>query len=91
MIDELEVKRYDKQFGTRSKIFYDVIIIDTGIDEWRIEVTNRQTRGVCLLHKNKRGRKNKFHIQGLRSNLFQAYHSIYSHKNVLECINKNKI
>ncbi len=91
MIDELEVRRYDKRFGTKSKVFYNVIAIDSGIDEWRIEITNRRTKGVRLLHKSRFGRKNKFHIQGFRTNLFQAYHSIYSHKHVLECISKRKV
>jgi len=91
MINELEIKKYDNLFGTKSKVFGNIIIVDSAIDEWRIEVTNRQIRGVCLLHKNKRGRRNRFHIQGFKSNLYQAYDSIYSHKHVLSCVNRNKI
>jgi hypothetical protein len=91
MINELEIQRYDNMFGTHSKVFGNIIIVDSAIDEWCIEVTNRQIKGVCLLHKNKRGRKNRFHIQGFKSNLYQAYDSIYSHKHVLSCVSRNKI
>lgn len=90
MIDELEIKKYDKMFGTRSKIFYNTIIIDSGNDEWLIEVMNKRTKKVRLLHKNRISSTNKFHQQGLRSNLYQAYDSIYRHKNILICMN-NKI
>jgi len=89
MIDELEVEKYDAMFGTRSKIFFDTIIIDSGIDEWQIRIINKHRKGVCLLHRNKYGRTNKFHTQGFKSNIFQGYDSIYRHKNVLSCV-KNK-
>ncbi len=106
MIDELEVRKYDKTFNMKSRVyqFSNTIEIDTQLDQWRItiiewgdkekeliDLTKRPFKKVCLLHKNKYGRTNKYHKQGTKTNLFQAYHSIYSHKNVLSCINKNRI
>lgn len=95
MIDELEVQKYDFMFGTKSQIYQvsNTVIVNTQLDEWRITVTHwserekelvdlleRPYKKVCLLHKNKRGRKNKFHIQGIKNDLYDAFHSIYTHK-----------
>jgi hypothetical protein len=90
-IDELEIKQYDYKFGTKSKVFYDTIIVDSGNEEWQIKITNRRNRPICLLHRNKHGRTNKFHIQAYKTLLYHAYDAIYSHKNVLSCIKNKKI
>ena len=87
MIDELEIQKYDQMFGTRSRYFPpDIILVTSSFDdEWVIRVKNKQTKGVCLLHKNKYGRKNKFHVQGnFKSCLLHAYDSIFNHKNPLK-------
>lgn len=83
-IDKLEsqIQRYDTMFGTRSRIFPpDIILISTPLDSWQIKITNKQNKPIYLLHKNKFGRTNKYHIQGRKTCLFHAYHSIYTHKN----------
>jgi hypothetical protein len=93
MIDELEVQRYDKMFGTKSKCFPETnkIVISTFLDEWVIEITGKRNRPVCLYHKNLKGKNNKFHRQGYRRNLYQAYDSIYSHKNWMPIICRHNI
>ncbi len=82
MIDELEIKKYDTKFGTKSKVFQysNTIVVETPLDTWMIKVTNRQVRPICLLHKNKFGRINKFHIQNWKTCLYHTYDSIYRHK-----------
>mgnify|MGYP001013381634 CR=1 FL=1 len=82
MIDELEIKSFDARFGTRSKVFQctNTIVIETPLDSWIVKVTNRQTRPLCLLHKNKFGRINKYHIQSWKTKMFHVYDSIYKHK-----------
>ena len=106
MIDELEIQKLDKMFGMKSRVyqFSNIIEIDTQLDQWRIaltdwgerekkvvDLTKKPFKKICLLHKNKYGRTNKYHIQAFRTNLYQVYDTIYSHKNVLSCINKRKI
>ena len=90
---ELEIARYDAMFGTRSRYFSctNTIIVETPLDSWQIRITNRQSKPYCLLHKNKFGRTNKFHIQAYKVKLFHVYDAIYKHKNPLININKNKI
>jgi len=95
MIDELEVQKYDAMFGTRSKVYQvsNNIIINTALDEWIVTVTDwgerekelvdlkiKPHKKVLLLHKNKRGRKNKYHIQAIKNDLYDAFHSIYTHR-----------
>lgn len=89
MIDELEIKKYDKMFGTRSKIFSETntIIISTPLDEWKLKISNKKVKGICVYHKNIRSKQNKYHVQGYKSCLYHAYHSIYTHKNWLRIVN----
>jgi hypothetical protein len=90
MINELEVQKFDNIFGTKSKVFKttNIIIVNTFLDEWMIKITSRRDKPICLFHKNKRNRTNKYHLQGRRNTLYQAYDSIYSHKNPLRYKNK---
>lgn len=82
MINELEIKKFDEKFGTKSKVFQcsNIIIVETPLDTWMIKITNRRDKPVCLLHKNRYGRTNKFHIQSWKTCLYHAYDSIYRHK-----------
>jgi len=92
-IDKLEsqIQRYDAMFGTRSRIFPpDLILVSTPLDSWQIKITNKQ-KPYCLLHKNKFGRTNRYHIQTWKSNLYYIYDTIHKHKNPLVNIHKNKI
>jgi len=91
MIDELEIKRYDKMFGTKSRIFQpDIILITSSFDDdWSIRITNKKNKGICLLHRNKYGKKNKYHTQSWKTQLYHVYDSIYKHKN--SCLYKINI
>jgi len=91
MIDELEVQKYDKKYGTKSKVFSQtgIIYIESPLDSWQIRVINRKDRPICLLHKNKFGRTNKFHIQAFKTCLYHAYDAIYTHKGLMSVINKS--
>lgn len=72
-----QTQRYDAMFGTRSRIFPpDIILVSTSLDSWQIIITNKQKKPICLLHKNKFGRTNKYHIQGRKTCLYHAYHSM---------------
>ncbi len=92
MIDEVAVQRLDRQFRTKSKVFQatNTIIISTGLDEWKIVLLDseykRKYERVALFHKNILRCTEKYHQQGLRSNLFQCYDSIFTHKGVLKQI-----
>lgn len=92
-LNELEIARYDRMFGTRSRYFpcTNTIIIETPLDSWQVRITNRQVKPYCLLHKNKFGRTNKYHIQTQKTSLYYIYDTIYKHKNPMININKNKI
>jgi hypothetical protein len=93
MINELEIKKYDKMFGTRSKVFKctNTIIIESPLDSWQIKVINRQIKPYCLLHKNKFGKINKYHIQSWKTCLYHAYNAIYTHKGLMSILNKSNM
>jgi len=90
---EIEIAKYDKMFGTKSQYFpcTNIIIVESPLDSWQIRITNKQSKPYCLLHKNKFGRINRFHIQAYKAKLFHVYDAIYKHKNPLININKNRI
>jgi len=92
-IIELEIARYDQMFGTKSRYFpcTNIIIVETPLDSWQIRIANKQSKPYCLLHKNKCGKINKYHIQTYKTKLFYAYDTIYKHKNPMINVNKNKI
>ena len=92
-IDKLnsQIQMYDTMFGTSSRIFPpDIILVSTSLDSWQILIANKQNKPICLLHKNKFGRTNKYHIQGRKTCLYHAYDTIHKHKNPLINIYKNK-
>ena len=92
MTIEREIKKYDNIFGTKSRYFpcTNTITVETPLDSWQIKITNKQ-KPYCLLHKNKFGRINRYHIQTWKSNLYYIYDTIHKHKNPLINIHKNKI
>ncbi len=73
------------RYNIKYKIFHqtDIILLDTGLDEWKIKKTNSKNKPYCLLHKNKTRLKNKYHTQRKTNTLFQAIDIIIKHKNVL--------
>lgn len=85
MIDGLtiqKIKYYDKKYGVKSKVFPSTskIVVETPLDEYIIDVKNNK---VHLYHKNKHGRLNKFHVQGIKGSIYACYDSIYKHKRCL--------
>lgn len=88
MIDEIEIKRFDKIFGTVSKIFPNTITIETSLDEWKLEFTDKEYKGILLSHKNKQCRKSKYHFQGYKTNLFEVYSYIYRHDGWMPIVKK---
>lgn len=92
MIDELEIQKYDGMFKVKSKVFSltDRIVVETPLDDWLIEITDKKYKNICLLHKNKRGRRDKYHIQGYKNSLFDTYHSIYTHRKWLQVLKESK-
>jgi len=88
MIDELMVQRikyFDRLFKTRSKVFplANIIIVETPLEQWEIEITDCIYKKYCLYHKNRNSRKNKHHLQAQKRSLYDTYDSIYKHNNVL--------
>jgi len=88
IIDELEIQRFDRKFGTKSKVFpqTNTILIETQLESWRIKLTNKKIKGIYLYHMNKRGQKDRYHLQGLKTSIYDAYDSIYNHKNWMSVI-----
>lgn len=106
MIDEVVIQGLDFKYGLKSNVYQcsNTILIDTQLDQWRVVVIEwsekekefidlriRPYRKVRLYHKNKFGRKNKYHLQGEKTNLYQCYDSIYRHKRWLNVVNKSAI
>jgi hypothetical protein len=85
---ETEIQKYDFMFGTRSKYYpcSSIILINMPLDDWQIRITKRKNKRYCLLHGNKYGRTNKYHIQSYKGSLFACYDSIYNHKKYLHII-----
>jgi len=85
---EMQIQRYDFMFGTRSKYFpcSNIIIIEMPLDDWQIRITKRKNKKYCLLHGNRFGRINKFHIQSWKGSLFACYDSIYNHKKYMPIV-----
>lgn len=88
-INELEIQQFDEKYGTKSIPFpaTNTIVVGTGYEDWLIKITNRKTKSVCLMHRNKYGRTNKFHIQTHKSCLLHAYQTIYNHRRLLPLVN----
>lgn len=86
-INELKVQKYDFMFGTKSRAFPpDLILVSMPLDDWIIRITNKKNKKYCLLHNNKFGRTNKYHIQAYKGSLFACYDSIYNHKKYLHIV-----
>jgi len=85
-IDELEaeIQKYDSMFGMKSRAFPpDLILVSMPLDSWQIRITNKKYKKYCLLHSNRFGRINKYHIQAWKGSLFACFDSIYNHKKYL--------
>ncbi len=91
MIDELEVRRLDLRFGTKSRVFQDdLIIVETPTAEWQIKITDREFDNICILHKNSKDKGCKYHHQRWESDLYNAYRKIRSHHRS-GCVRRNKL
>jgi len=90
-IDEQRIRKLDAIFKTKSRVFPNVIYIDSGSDEWQLQFTDRLVQPICLLHKNKNCRKNKYHFQRWKSNILFAYQDIYRHRKRKENVTREMI
>ena len=88
IIDELEIKRLDNKFGTKSKYFpqTNTIIIETPLENWQIKITSKKTKGIYLYHMNKRGQRDRYHFQSAKTKIYDAYDSIYNHRQWMSVI-----
>ena len=88
MINEKELENLCTKYGIRYQFFEttNIALLYDGINEWQIEYFENRDRPYYLSHKNTRGskkRKRRCHEQNNLRNLYQAIHSIYTHKKVL--------
>ena len=92
MIDEKELSKLCSKYKIKYQYFPNtkIILIDTGIDEYKIRYNEGKEKPYVLLHKNKCRQKSKFHTQRKLRTLFQTIDSIARHKNVLSTIYDNK-
>ena len=85
MINEQQLKLLCDKYKIKYQLFHstNIVLLDTGLDLWQIKFIENKSKPFCLLHKNRFGHLNKFHIHGWRRNLFQTIDSICTHKKVL--------
>jgi len=83
MIDEREVRKFCGKYNIKYKYFpqTNIVILDTGFDEWQIKYNKGKEMPYSLLHKNIFNKK--FHTQRKLRTLFQTIDSVVRHKNVL--------
>lgn len=88
IISELDIKRLDNKFKTKSKYFpqTNTIFIETQLDSWKIKLTNKKVKGIHLYHMNKRGQRNRFHYQASKTSVYDAYDSIYNHRSWMSVV-----
>ena len=81
-----EIKSITSKFNIDKFQYFpetETLFIDTGLDFWKITYHPRRERKYNLYHQNKFGSRNIFHLQGIKTELYHAIHSIFTHKNVL--------
>ncbi len=85
MFDESTIKPWCDKYKIKYKIFpkTNIMLLDTGLDEWQVRFTGNKFKPYCLLHKNTRSDKNKHHIQERLQNLDYVFEEIITHKGVL--------
>ena len=60
------------------------ILIETGLDTWKIIIQNTKNKPVVVYHQNKLRQLAKFHYQNRVNTINQAIDCILTHKNVLK-------
>ena len=95
-INEKLISAMCDRYKMKYKIFEytDIILIESGLDEWKIEMNSTYTkRPVALYHSSKFNRKaGTYHLQRDFNYLHQCLDSLVNHKRVLTgAFNKNYI
>lgn len=90
-IDELEIEKLEKYYELSCKVFEDTIYVNSGRNEWIIEVKQGHSR-VTLKHKNNGDTKFRTHKEKkYHSSVRSAFKWIKSHeKNVHSIIKKGR-
>ena len=84
IFDEKQLKYLFNKYKIRYKIFEEtnVLLIDSGLDEWLIKYQHGRDQPYCLMHKNKLKQTKRYHVQGWKSNFYHSLDSLLSHKNI---------
>ena len=84
IFDEKQLKYLFNKYKIRYKIFEatDIVLLDSGLDEWLIKYQHGRDQPYCLMHKNKLKQTKRFHVQRWLSNFYQSLDSLLSHKNI---------
>ena len=88
MINEKELEQF-KQLCNKYRIKYqffnitNIILLDSGFEQWMIRYVHNRDKPYCLMHKNKLKQTEKFHVQRWVKNITFAFDTIISHKNIL--------
>jgi hypothetical protein len=85
MIDELLLQRMCNQYNIKYQIMEttNIILLDSGLDQWMVKIESHRDRPYCLMHKNKLRQTKKYHTQRYLRTLGQLLDSVASHKRVL--------
>lgn len=86
MINESKLQYLCNKYNIKYQFFEstNVILLNTGLDIWKIKYFPHKNKPFCLLHKNKIRQTNKFHIQRWLTTLYQSLDVVVNHKNWLK-------
>jgi len=92
IFDEKQLKYLFNKYKIRYKIFEEtnVLLIDSGLDEWLIKYHHGRDRPYCLMHKNKLKQTKRYHVQGWKTKFEHLLDSLLSHKNIYIDHSKSK-
>ena len=81
------IYKINEKFNFKINVVNDRnIIIDSGLDEWNLELVsgNNINSNVILKHKNSRRKTNHYHVQGVYPSIEKALMAISSHESRLK-------
>lgn len=83
-MDENLINKLLQKYKIIPRIFpqTNTILIETGLDTWKIIIENTKNKPVVIYHQNKLRQLAKFHCQNRVQNINQAVDCILTHKNV---------
>jgi len=85
MINKKELEQLCNKYRIKYKYFdtTNIILLDSGFEQWMIRYVHNRDKPYCLMHKNKLKQTEKFHVQRWVKNITFAFDTIISHKNIL--------